>query len=100
VKQINHYFILSLVTVLLGCRSNTADPTDMPAWNQIQVGMTRQQVYAIAGKPLQETESEAYWESLPVKEGWPSAMIFVRKLKVYFDANGRVTKEWSGRQQK
>ncbi len=88
------YLILLLATVLVGCRSSHGpDPTDMPAWDQIQTGMTRQQVYAIAGKPLRETESEAYWESPPGKEGWPSSQTFTRKLKVYFDAGGRVAGE-------
>jgi hypothetical protein len=91
-------FLIISASALLGCRtSSSSDPTDMPVWSQIQIGMTRQQVYALAGKPLRETESEAYWESPPAKEGWPSSQTFVRKLRVFFDANGRVTNEWSGR---
>jgi outer membrane protein assembly factor BamE (lipoprotein component of BamABCDE complex) len=100
-KRFDLSFVVIVASVLLGCRTSSApDPTDMPVWNQIQVGMTRQQVYELAGKPLRETESEAYWESPPAKEGWPSSQVFVRKLKVFFDANGRVTNEWSGRTQK
>jgi outer membrane protein assembly factor BamE (lipoprotein component of BamABCDE complex) len=100
-KHITHCCIVFLAAALVGCRSTkTPDPTYIPTWNQIQVGMTRQQVYAIAGKPLRETESEAEWKSPQAREGWPDATIYWRKLDVYFDANGRVTNMRNYEQQK
>ncbi|SPE50016.1 hypothetical protein SBV1_1000020 [Verrucomicrobia bacterium] len=103
VKHITDYLSLLLTAVLLGCRS-TPDPTDMPAWDQLNTvpvqTLTRQRVYAVAGKPLRETASEAYWESPSVKEGWPSSQTFVRKLRVSFDASGHAIAVRTSREQK
>ena len=89
------YSILLLATALLGCRS-TADPTDMSAWHQLSTvpvqTLTKQQVYAIAGKPLRETNSAAFWESPPVREGWFWSKTYVRELEVDFAPNGQVTR--------
>jgi hypothetical protein len=90
-KPFNHYFLLLLVTALLGCRS-TPEPAGPSVWRQLFTSsqpLTRQQVYAIAGKPVRETDSAAYWESAPVKQGTKT---YVRELRVDFDANGHAVR--------
>jgi outer membrane protein assembly factor BamE (lipoprotein component of BamABCDE complex) len=89
-KKLGHYVIILLVAVLAGCSSTpTADPTNVPAWRQIQPGMAKKQAYGILGKPLSETEQEAVWKSPEAKMGWP-ATTYWRKLEVYFDDKGQV----------
>jgi outer membrane protein assembly factor BamE (lipoprotein component of BamABCDE complex) len=86
-----HLYVISLLAaVMAGCSSTpAADPTDVPAWHQIQPGMARKQVYDALGKPLRETEQEAEWKSPEAKMGWPSTTHW-RKLEVYFDEKGQV----------
>ena len=97
------YLFLLLATAMLGCRS-TADPTDVPAWSQLFTvpgqTLTKEKVYAIAGKPIRETDSAAYWESPPVREGWFWSKTYVRQLEVDFAANGQVTRVASARVQR
>ena len=84
-------FIVLLAIYLTGCNSTHApDPTNVPAWRQIQLGMTRQQVDTALGAPLREIGSEAEWKSQEVKTGWPSSTTTWRVLRVEFDANNRV----------
>ncbi|MGA2176529.1 MAG: outer membrane protein assembly factor BamE [Verrucomicrobiota bacterium] len=99
-KQLNHCLLALLAALLAGCSAtHTADPTAVPAWSQIQPGMTRQQVYAALGKPLRETEQEAEWKSPEAKMGWPSTTYW-RKLEVYFDEKGQVRATRDYEQQK
>jgi len=89
-KRFTPYFTFLLAITLLGCQS-TPKPPVPSAWRQLFTAaqpFTKQQVYAIAGKPVRETESAAYWESPPVKKGWLLAETYVRELKVNFDTNG------------
>ena len=73
----------------------------MPAWRQLLTipgqTLTKERVYAIAGKPLRESDSAAYWESPPVREGWLRTKTYVRQLEVDFAPNGQVTRVASER---
>jgi outer membrane protein assembly factor BamE (lipoprotein component of BamABCDE complex) len=97
-KLINHTLIAIVAAALVGCaewHSTGPSPgqTSVPAWNQVQAGMTRQQVYALMGKPLRETEQLAAWRGPEVKKGWPSdhpSITYRREYEAYFDSEGRV----------
>jgi hypothetical protein len=87
--------IFLLVIDLLGCQS-TPEPPGPSAWRQLFTAaqpLSKQQVYAIAGKPVRETESAAYWESQPVKK---LTATYLRELKVDFDANGYAVRMYDG----
>jgi hypothetical protein len=97
-KQFSPNFVLLLAIALLGCQS-TPEPPGPSAWRQLFTTaqpLTKQQVYAIAGKPVRETESAAYWESPPVKKGWLRTETYVRELKVDFDADGHAVRMYDG----
>ncbi len=99
-KQLNYYFIIVLAAALLGCRSpETRDPANVPVWDQIQLGMAKQQVYAIAGKPLREGDREAEWQCAEPKGGHAAATPASRSFKVFFDEDGRVTGMWISKPQ-
>ena len=90
-KQFNRYLLLLIATALLGCRSTPQSPGPS-AWRQLFTSdqpLTRQQVYAIAGKPVRETDSAAYWESPRVKQ---RTKTYVRELRVDFDGNGHAVR--------
>ncbi len=94
-KYLKRSIIALLAMTLLGCHSArpSFNQTWVPAWWQVQTGMTKQQVYAIMGKPLRETEQLAQWKGPQVKMGWPSnwpATSYWHQFEAYFDANGRV----------
>jgi|GEM_PF-5430853 len=94
-KQFTPYFIFLLAITLVGCQS-TPDPSDASAWHQLFTAaqpLTKQQVYAIAGKPVRESELAAYWESPPVKK--PTG-IYVRELEVDFNAHGYAVRMYDG----
>lgn len=97
-KPINQVLIAIIGAALVGCAEwHSAGPspgqTSIPVWNQVQAGMTRQQVYALMGKPLRETEQLASWRGPEAKKGWPSdhpSMTYWREYEAYFDLEGRV----------
>ena len=94
-------FIVLLAVHLTGCTSTRApNPTDVPAWRQIQLGMTRQQVYAALGAPLRETGPEAEWKSAEAKIGWPSSTTTWRVLRIEFDPSDHVKATREQQQQK
>ncbi len=71
-KLTNTILIALVAAALVGCvewHNSGPSPgqTSLPAWNQVQVGMTRQQVYALMGKPLRETEQVAAWRGPEVR---------------------------------
>ncbi len=84
---------------LLGCaewHSSDQGPqqTTILAWNQVHIGMTRAQVYALMGKPRRENGPEAEWRGAEVKKRWPSdypATTYWRQYEASFDANGRLS---------
>ncbi len=97
-KSIGLTLIAMMALVLVGCiqwhsAGPTAGQTTIPAWSQVQVGMTKQQVYAVMGKPRRETAEMAEWRGPEVKKGWPSdhpATIYSLQYEAYFDTDGRV----------
>lgn len=97
-KLINQTLLAIVGAALVGCIEwHSAGPspkqTSLPAWTQVQVGMTRQQVYTLLGKPRRETEQQATWRGPEVKKGWPSdhpSTTYWREYEVYFDSEGRV----------
>ena len=97
-KLTSQSLIAIAATALVGCVEwHSAGPapsqTSMPAWSQVQFGMTRQRVYAVMGKPLRETEQLAEWRGPQVKKGWPSdhpSITYWRQYEAYFDAEGRL----------
>ena len=97
-KLINPILIAIVGAALAGCAEwHSAGPslgqTGIPAWNQVQAGMTRQQVYTLMGKPLRETGQLAAWRGPEVKKGWPSdhpSITYWREYEAYFDSEGRV----------
>ena len=98
-KHFKPCFIALIATALVGCvawhlSGPTAGQTNIPAWSQVQVGMTRQRVYALMGKPLRETEQVAEWKGAEVKKGWPSdypSITYWRQFEAHFDSDGRVS---------
>ena len=108
VKPINQTIIAVVAVALVGCvewHSDDPSPsqTNLPGWSQVQVGMTRQQVYALLGKPLRETEELAAWRGPQVKKRFPSdypSTTTWREYEACFDAGGRVkgTRDFERRQ--
>ena len=89
-RQLNNCIIALLTTLLLDCASaSTPDSITVPAWAQVEKGMTKEQVYAALGTPLRETERTAQYKSAETKTGWDLQRTW-RMLNVYFDAAGRV----------
>jgi hypothetical protein len=90
--------IAVMATAFVGCMAwHSASPqlgqTNIPAWSQVQVGMTRQQVYALMGKPLRATEQVAEWKGAEVKKGWPSdypSITYWHEYEAHFDSGGCV----------
>jgi hypothetical protein len=97
-KTFNLALIAIVAVALVGCvewHSNGPSPSQLSlsAWSQVQPGMTRQQVYALLGKPVRETEQLAAWRGPQVKKGFPSdypSITIWREYEAVFDPDGRV----------
>ncbi len=97
-KPITLILIGTVAAMLAGCvewHSSAPDSaqTSIPAWNQLQIGMTRQQVYDLIGKPRRETGEVAEWRGPEIKKGWPSdhpSTTYWRQYEAYFDSQGHL----------
>jgi outer membrane protein assembly factor BamE (lipoprotein component of BamABCDE complex) len=83
-KYINHYIIILLAAMLVGCSSTKTGSSFDRAESQIQPGMTKQAVYAALGHPVREAGQEVEWDGREGGKDW-------RVVIVSFDENGRVT---------
>ncbi len=71
----------------------SASETGIGAWSQVRVGMERQRVYELMGKPRRETADFAEWRGPEVRKSWPSdypSRTYWRQYEASFDVQGRV----------